>query len=189
MLTHLIEKGQKRNLWKFAKWWVLFLCSFYLILIFYRLKCAVKTPKWPLAKTFWNRHPAIVLKNWNGCSQFWYICLVKSSSLQNLERFIFTCHKIACELTSVQTCSDRGESGIHCAIIGHQNNILKKTYSSIPSLEFLKKDYEISSKSIFWFMLKNDLAKKGVKFVVHLRKILNGGKTLALWKINKINIK
>ena len=35
---------------------------------------------------------------------------LKSFSLQNLECFIFTCHKIACELTYVQACSERGKT-------------------------------------------------------------------------------
>ena len=38
---------------------------------------------------------------------------LKVFSLQNLECFIFTCHKIACKLTYVEACSDRGKSGIH----------------------------------------------------------------------------
>ena len=34
---------------------------------------------------------------------------LKSFSFQNLECFIFTCHKIACKLTYVEVCSDRGK--------------------------------------------------------------------------------
>ena len=37
---------------------------------------------------------------------------------------IFTCQKIACKLTYVEACSDRGKSGIHSVIIGNQNKII-----------------------------------------------------------------
>ena len=48
-----------------------------------------------------------------------------SFSLQNLECFIFTCHKRACKLTYVEACSDRGKIGIYGVIIGNQNKIFK----------------------------------------------------------------
>ena len=44
---------------------------------------------------------------------------LKVFSLQNLECFIFACHKIACKLTYVEACSAGEISGIHSVIIGN----------------------------------------------------------------------
>ena len=46
------------------------------------------------------------------------VYIVSGESLKVFfECFIFTCHKIACKLTYVEACSDRGKSGIHSVIM------------------------------------------------------------------------
>ena len=54
------------------------------------------------------------------------VCMVSEGSLKVFfvaklrVFFIFTCPKIACKLTYVEACSDRGKSGIHSVIIGNK---------------------------------------------------------------------